>query len=75
MHTVDRSTLTSMGLTLATLLMACALVAAQDVRTNYMPGTDFSKYRTYKWVTIQGGEHPNQIVDAEIKQAIDALGG
>jgi len=60
-----------------TLLMVIALVAccaafAQDVRTNYMPGTDFSQYHTYKWIVIQGGIHPNQITDAEIKQAVDA---
>jgi hypothetical protein len=44
----------------------------QDVRSNYMPGTDFSKYHTYKWVPIEGGAHPNQIIDAEIKQSIDS---
>jgi hypothetical protein len=44
---------------------------AQDVRTNYVPGTDFSKYKTYKWVEIQGAEKPDQIVDGQIKQAID----
>jgi hypothetical protein len=37
-----------------------------------MPGTDFSKYHTYKWINIEGASHPNQIVDAEIKQAVDA---
>ena len=37
-----------------------------------MPGTDFTKYHTYKWVVIQGGMHPNQIVDAQIKQSIDS---
>jgi len=37
-----------------------------------MPGVDFSKYHTYKWVPIEGGTHPNQIADAEIKQAVDA---
>src|SRR5262249_248831 len=44
---------------------------AQDVHTNFMPGTDFSKYHTYRWVVIEGGSHPNQITDAEIKQAVD----
>src|SRR5215469_8669488 len=48
------------------------VLQSQDVRTNAMPGTDFSKYHTYKWVTIQGASHPNQIVDAEIKQSVDA---
>jgi hypothetical protein len=57
---------------LAGILAACAVTKAQDVHYNFMPGTDFSKYHTYKWVSIEGGAHPNQIVDAQIKQAIDA---
>jgi len=58
------------------LITLCCLASpaafAQDVTYNFMPGTDFSKYHTYKWVPIQGASHPNQIVDAQIKQAIDA---
>lgn len=54
------------------LLLICGVATAQDVKSNYMPGTNFAKYHTYKWVIIQGGSHPNQIMDAEIKQAIDA---
>ena len=45
---------------------------AQEVHYNFMPGTDFSKYHTYKWVTIPGSEQLNQIQDAEVKQAVDA---
>jgi len=50
---------------------------AQDVRTNYMPGADFSRYHTYTWVDeVQGapsvGGHPDQILDAQVKQAIDS---
>jgi hypothetical protein len=42
-----------------------------------MPGTDFSKYRTYAWVDeVQGvpavGGRPDQILDTQVKQAIDA---
>jgi hypothetical protein len=37
-----------------------------------MPGTDFSKYHTYKWVVIEGAQQPSQILDAQIKQAVDA---
>ena len=59
--------------TLATVFMLLgAATWAQDTRSNYMPGTDFSKYKTYKWVNIEGGSHPNQIVDAQIKQSIDS---
>jgi len=57
---------------LAVVFFAAGVVLGQDVRTNYMPGTDFTKYHTYKWVSIEGGAHPNQIVDAEIKQAVDS---
>jgi hypothetical protein len=48
------------------------LSRAQDVRTNYMPGADFSKYKSYRWGAIRGGAHPNQILDAEIKSAVDS---
>src|SRR5260370_27299444 len=55
------------------LWLAAGTLAAQDVRYNFMPGMDFSKYHTYRWVSIEGGEHPNQIVDARIKQSVDSL--
>lgn len=64
--------LTKFAAALAVLLMVCMMTMAQDVRYNFMPGTDFSKYHSYKWVTIEGGSHPNQIVDQEIKQAVDS---
>lgn len=67
-----RMTVIRTGVLLAGILAACAVTKAQDVHYNFMPGTDFSKYHTYKWVSIEGGAHPNQIVDAQIKQAIDA---
>ena len=57
---------------LGTALMICAVAMAQDVKYNSMPGTNFSKYHTYKWISIEGGAHPNQIMDAQIKQAVDA---
>ncbi|MBV8830881.1 MAG: DUF4136 domain-containing protein [Acidobacteriaceae bacterium] len=57
---------------LALPLAVVGILAAQDVKYNFMPGTNFSKYHTYKWVTIEGGAHPNQIVDAEIKQSADS---
>src|SRR5215469_15734988 len=56
----------------SSLFLAWQNVGAQDVRYNSMPGTDFSKYHTYKWVDVQGGTHPNQIVDSEIKQSVDS---
>jgi hypothetical protein len=58
------------ALVVALLLVTAGTLCAQDVRYNFMPNTDFSKYRTYKWVTM-GGAYPNQIMDAEIKQSVD----
>jgi hypothetical protein len=58
------------------LVALCCLLSsvafAQDVTYNFMPGTNFSKYHTYKWVMIEGGAHPNRIVDAQIKQSVDS---
>ncbi|HWY58077.1 MAG TPA: DUF4136 domain-containing protein [Terriglobales bacterium] len=58
-------------------LMLGMLVKAQDVRTNYMPGTDFSKYHTYAWVdevksVPRVGGQPDQILDTQVKQSVDS---
>jgi Domain of unknown function (DUF4136) len=65
------------GPALVLALVACSVTFAQDVRTNYMPGTDFSKYHTYAWVNeVQGvpavGGQPDQILDTQVKQAVDS---
>jgi len=72
MRQAIRTTATRLVITIVLTLLACALTPAQDVSTNAMPGVDFSKYHTYKWVPIEGAVVPNQIVDAQIKQSIDA---
>src|SRR6266480_2000752 len=56
----------------AMLLFGCVSASAQDIKYNFLPGTDFSKYKTYKWVRIPKVEYPNQILDEQIMQAIDA---
>jgi hypothetical protein len=47
------------------------VTTAQQVVYNYMPGTDFSKYHTYRWVDIPSNVHPNQIVAQEIRDAVN----
>ena len=69
--------LAKVGSALVLALVACSLTPAQDVKYNYRQGTDFSKYRTYKWVdSVDGapaiGGHLDQILDSEIKQSIDS---
>ena len=54
------------------LMIWCVSATAQDIKYNYLPGTDFSKYKTYKWVQIPNVQYPNQLVDAQIKKAIEA---
>jgi hypothetical protein len=59
-------------------LVAFVLTAAaeagfgQKVRYNFMPGTDFAKYRTYRWVRVEKADYPNEIIDAQITRSIDA---
>jgi hypothetical protein len=36
-----------------------------------MPGTDFCKFKTYRWAEIEGASRPNPIIDVEIKSAVD----
>ena len=72
-----RNWMARFGTTLIMALVACSLTRGQDVRTNYLPGTDFAKYHTYAWVDeVKGvpdvGGHPDQILDAQVKQAVDS---
>jgi hypothetical protein len=69
MRVQQNSKFFSSALVVALLLVTAGPLAAQDVRYNFMPGADFSKYRTYKWVNT-GDAHPDQIMDAQIKQAV-----
>jgi len=59
-------------LAIALLLLAATAATAQNVTSNFMPGTDFTKFHTYKWVVIQGATYPNQILDTEVKDAINS---
>src|SRR5687767_12569203 len=53
------------------LLFCCSWAAAQDIRYNFMPGADFSKYKTYRWVKVAKAQYPNDILDKQIIDAID----
>lgn len=56
----------------AVILFWCVPAAAQDVKYNSLPGTDFAKYKTYKWVRVPNVQYPNQILDQQIMKSIDA---
>jgi hypothetical protein len=60
-------------------LMMLALLAigandarAQDVRYNFAKDAKFSDYRTYKWVDIKGSDKVNELVQQQIKAALEA---
>ena len=57
---------------LAFLLMVAGAALGQDVRYNFDKGTDFSKFKTYKWVEIKGAQKVDDIMDKQIKEAIDS---
>ncbi len=56
----------------AILLTIASTAFAQDVRYNFDKGTDFSKFKTYKWVAIKGATPVDDIMDKQIKEGIDA---
>ena len=61
-----------MRLVVAALLLACATASnAQSINTNYLPGTDFSGYHSYRWVTVDGSKQVDQILDQQIRAAVD----
>lgn len=45
---------------------------AQDVRYNFDKDADFSKFKTYKWVTLKDAQKVNDLVDKQIVDAVDA---
>jgi hypothetical protein len=61
-----------LGLALGLVLAGAVSASAQDVRYNFDKQADFAKFKTYKWVAIKGAEKPNDMVDSQIKKAVDA---
>jgi hypothetical protein len=54
------------------ILLGCMSASAQDIKFNFLPGTDFAKYKTYRWARIPNVQYPDQIIDTQITGAIDA---
>ena len=60
------------GIVVCLLMLGAVSTSAQEIRYNFARGTDFYKYKTYKWVQIPKVQYPNQILDGQIKEAIEA---
>jgi hypothetical protein len=54
------------------LLLLGGISLGQDVRYNFDKNADFSKFKTYKWVAIKDAQKLDDLVDKQIKDAIDA---
>lgn len=59
-------------LSVALFLLAASTATAQDVRYNFDKDTDFSKLKTYKWVTIKNASKLDGLRDKQIKDAVEA---
>jgi len=57
---------------LALLVIGVGTAAAQDVRYNFDQSADFSKYKTYKWVSIKNAAQVDDLTAKQITQTIDA---
>jgi len=55
----------------AAMLLIGSFAAAQDVSYNFDQQTDFTKYKTYKWVEVKGGEPLDAITTKQITDAIE----
>ena len=51
--------------------LATVVAAAQDVRYDYDKDKDFSRYHSYKWVTINGADQADQLTAKKIVAAVD----
>jgi hypothetical protein len=54
-------------------LLFCATAAlTQDVRYNFDKNTDFSRFKTYKWVALKDAAKLDDLLDKQIVSAFDA---
>ena len=54
------------------IFFAANTALAQDVRYNFDRNTDFSRFKTYKWVILKDAQTANDLVTKQIKAAVDA---
>jgi hypothetical protein len=62
-----------MAVAVVAALMVTGVAFGQTVNHNYDRGTDFTKFKTYKWVPITGAQHPDQLTDGNITSIMDGL--
>jgi hypothetical protein len=53
------------------ILLAAAAALGQDVRYNFDKNTDFSRFKSYKWVILKDAPTANDLVAKQVKEAVD----
>ena len=54
------------------MTLAASSAVGQDVRYNFDKNSDFSKFKTYRWVTLKDAAKPNDLAAKQIIAAVDA---
>ena len=54
------------------IVLAATIASSQDTRYNFDRNADFSKFKTYKWVTLKNAAQLDNLLDQQIKDAVDA---
>ena len=55
----------------AAFVLMAAVASAQDVSYNFDQKADFTKFKTYKWMTAKDAEQPDALVAKQITDALD----
>ena len=63
---------TFFGLISVSVLVITTQLFGQDVRYNFDKNADFSKFKTYKWVSLKDAPTVNDLVSKQITSAVDA---
>jgi hypothetical protein len=54
------------------LIVAVGRLAAQNASANYDKNTDFSKYKTYKWVNIENAQHVDDLTADQLAGTVES---
>jgi hypothetical protein len=57
---------------LTLLLFGAGSVLAQDIRYNFARDVDFTKFKTYRWVSIRNADQVDELTARQLTAAIDA---
>lgn len=68
-----RSSTLRTGLAVVAALMVTGMAFGQQTTFNFDRTTDFTKFKTYKWVPIDDAKHPDQITAGNITTIVDGL--